>query len=176
MDSSIDWATLFLPSLNIGEIFLRGSIVYLFLFFLLRILRRQAGTISTSDLLVIVLIADAAQNALASQYQSITEGLILVTTIVFWNFFLDWLGYRFPLAGRLIRPSPLLLIQHGRIQKRNLSKELITDEELIEQLREQGIDEIEKVKESYLEGDGRISVIRFDSKDKQGGGPKKVTP
>lgn len=170
----IDWETLFLPSLNIGEIFLRGSIVYLFLFFLLRILRRQAGTISISDLLVIVLIADAAQNALASQYQSITEGLILVTTIVFWNFFLDWLGYRFPMVGRLIRPSPLLLIRNGHIQKRNLSKELITDEELLEQLREQGIDEIEKVKESYLEGDGRISVIRYDSEDKQGGAPKKL--
>jgi uncharacterized membrane protein YcaP (DUF421 family) len=176
MVASIDWATLFLPSLNIGEIFLRGSAVYLFLFFLLRILRRQAGTIGTSDLLVIVLIADAAQNALASQYQSITEGLILVTTIVFWNFFLDWLGYRYPLVGRLIRPSPLLLIKHGRMQKRNLRKELITDQELIEQLREQGIEEIEEVKESYLEGDGRISVIKFDSKDRQGGGPKKVTP
>jgi hypothetical protein len=126
MISHIDWQSLFLPSLNIGEIFLRGSIVYLFLFFLLRILRRQAGTIGISDLLVIVLIADAAQNAMASQYQSITEGLILVTTIAFWDYFLDWLGYRFPIVAPLIRPTPLLLIKHGHIQKRNLSKELIT--------------------------------------------------
>jgi uncharacterized membrane protein YcaP (DUF421 family) len=137
MISHIDWQSLFLPSLNIGEIFLRGSIVYLFLFFLLRILRRQAGTIGISDLLVIVLIADAAQNAMASQYQSITEGLILVTTIAFWDYFLDWLGYRFPIVAPLIRPTPLLLIKHGHIQKRNLSKELITEEELREQLREQ---------------------------------------
>ena len=176
MISHIDWHSLFLPSLNIGEIFLRGSIVYLFLFFLLRILRRQAGTIGISDLLVIVLIADAAQNAMASQYRSITEGLILVTTIAFWDYFLEWVGYRFPIVGPLIRPSPLLLIKNGHIQKRNLSKELITDEELRGQLREQGIDHIEKVKESYLEGDGRISVIRNDSEETQGEGSKKLLP
>jgi glyoxylate utilization-related uncharacterized protein len=86
--------------------FLRGSIVHFFLFFFLRILRRQAGTISFSDLLVVVLIAAAAQNALASQYQSITEGLILVTTIVFWNFLLDWLDYRaVPLNRALVAQS-----------------------------------------------------------------------
>jgi uncharacterized membrane protein YcaP (DUF421 family) len=82
-----------MPSLHIAEIILRGTIVYLFLFVLLRILRRGAGAIGISDLLVVVLIADAAQNAMASEYKSITEGLILVTTIVFWGLFsrLAWL-------------------------------------------------------------------------------------
>jgi uncharacterized membrane protein YcaP (DUF421 family) len=89
----IDWESIFMPSLHIGEIILRGTIVYLFLFVLLRILRRGAGAIGISDLLVVVLIADAAQNAMASEYKSITEGLILVTTIVFWGLFsrLAWL-------------------------------------------------------------------------------------
>src|SRR4030095_17227688 len=91
----IDCESIFMPSLHIGEIILRGTIVYLFLFVLLRILRRGAGAIGISDLLVVVLIADAAQNAMASEYKSITEGLILVTTIVFWDYFLDWVGYKF---------------------------------------------------------------------------------
>jgi len=95
-----------MPSLHIGEIILRGTIVYLFLFVLLRILRRGAEAIGISDLLVVVLIADAAQNAMASEYKSITEGLILVTTIVFWDYFLDWLGYRFPAVRPLLRPTP----------------------------------------------------------------------
>ena len=69
----IDWKSVFVPSLHLGEIFLRGTIVYLSLFFLLRMLRREAGAISISDLLVVVLIADAAQNAMASEYKSITE-------------------------------------------------------------------------------------------------------
>ena len=56
----IDLRSIFLPSVSVAEIFLRGTIVYLFLFFLLRMLRREAGAIGISDLLLIVLIADAA--------------------------------------------------------------------------------------------------------------------
>jgi len=165
--SQIDWESVLMPSLNVGEIILRGSVVYLFLFILLRILRRGAGTIGISDLLVIVLIADAAQNAMASEYKSITEGLILVTTIVSWDYFLDWLGYKFPAIRHLLRPAPSLLIKDGRIQRANLRREMITEEELIEQLREQGIQKMPEVKESYIEGDGRISVITEDTKDKK---------
>ena len=73
--------------------------------------RRGAGTIGISDLLVIVLIADAAQNAMASEYKSITEGLILVTTIVSWDYFLDWLGYKFPVIRPLLRPPTVSLDQ-----------------------------------------------------------------
>src|SRR5215475_13815809 len=162
----IDWTSVFMPSLHIGEIILRGTVVYLFLFVLLRLLRRGAGTIGISDLLVVVLIADAAQNAMASEYKSITEGLILVTTIVSWDYFLDWLGYKFSPVRHLLRPAPSLLIKDGRIQRANLRREMITEEELIEQLREQGIQKMQEVKESYIEGDGRISVITEDTKDK----------
>jgi uncharacterized membrane protein YcaP (DUF421 family) len=165
--SQIDWQSVFTPSLHIAEIILRGTIVYLFLFVLLRIIRRGAGTIGLSDLVVVVLIADAAQNAMASEYKSITEGLILVTTIVFWDYLLDWLGYRFPPVRRLLRPAPSLLIRDGRIQRRNLEREMITEEELIEQLREHGVESVEAVKESYIEGDGHISVIEKDSKSQK---------
>lgn len=175
MFSQIDWESVLMPSLNIGEIILRGSIVYLFLFVLLRILRRGAGAIGISDLLVIVLIADAAQNAMASEYKSITEGLILVTTIVFWDYFLDWVGYKFPAVRHLLRPAPSLLIKDGRIQWRSLKREMITEEELIEQLRQQGIQKIQEVKESYIEGDGRISVITEDTKDKKRNRQKSIS-
>ena len=165
--SQIDWQSVFRPSLHIGEIILRGTIVYLFLFVLLRIVRRGAGAIGLSDLVVVVLIADAAQNAMASDYKSITEGLILVTTIVFWDYFLDWLAYRFPAVRPLLRPAPSLLIKDGRIQRRSLEREMITEEELIEQLREHGVESVEEVKASYIEGDGHISVIEKDSTAKK---------
>jgi hypothetical protein len=71
MLSQIDWKTVFVPTASLIEIFLRGTIVYLFLFLVLRILQRRAGTLGISHLLVIVLIADAAQNATASDYKSI---------------------------------------------------------------------------------------------------------
>jgi uncharacterized membrane protein YcaP (DUF421 family) len=158
--SQIDWRATFVPTIHLAEIFLRGTIVYLFLLCVLRILRRQAGTIGISDLLVIVLIADAAQNAMSSDYKSIPEGLILVATIAGWDYFLDWLSYRFPMIKRLIRPAPLLLIKDGRIKKMSLEREMITEEELKTQLREQGVGSAEEVKLSYLEGDGHISVVK----------------
>lgn len=156
----MDWDSIFVPTLPLGEIVLRGTMVYLGLFFMLRVLRRETGDIGISDLLVVVLIADASQNAMASEYQSITEGLILVATIAFWDYFLDWLGYRFAAVERLLRPAPLLLIKNGRMLKQNMKRELIREEELMGQLREQGISELQDVKRCYLEGDGHVSVIK----------------
>jgi uncharacterized membrane protein YcaP (DUF421 family) len=159
----IDWKSIFVPSsLQIGEIFLRGTIVYLSLFVIFRVLRRESGTVGISDLLVVVLIADAAQNAMANEYKTITEGLILVSTLAFWDYFLDWLGYRFPFMQRLLRPSPILLVKDGRFQRRNLRQEMITEEELMGKLRSQGVEQVEDVKQSYMEDDGTISVIKKD--------------
>jgi uncharacterized membrane protein YcaP (DUF421 family) len=86
----------------------------------------------------------------------------LVATIAFWDYFLDWLGYHVPKVKWLIRPSPLVLIKAGRINKQDLQKEMITEDELIAQLREQGVETVDGVKLSYLEGDGHISVIKKD--------------
>lgn len=158
----MDWHAIFVPTIDLTEIFMRGTIIYLFLFFLLRLLRREGGQIGIADVLVVVLIADASQNAMASDYKSITEGIVLVATIAFWDYLLDWLGYHSPLVQRLLRSPPLLLIKDGQIQRRNLRQEMISVEELMSQLREQGIDAVSKVKRCYLEGDGRISVIEFD--------------
>jgi uncharacterized membrane protein YcaP (DUF421 family) len=163
MDSSIDWQALFVPSLHVGEVVLRGTLVYLFLFFLFRVLRREAGDLGISDLLVVVLIADAAQNAMASEYRSFTEGAILVSTIALWDYVMDWLSYRVPVVRRLLRPAPLLLISDGRLQRRNMRRESIQEEDLLAQLREKGIASVEDVKECYLEGNGRISVIKWRS-------------
>lgn len=159
-----DWQELFVPVHPISEIILRGTLTYLILFLILRFfLKRQSGVLGIADLLVIVLIADAAQNAMANEYKSITEGAILVLTIVFWNFAVDWLGFRFPAFQRLTRPPPLLLIKDGQMIFRNMRQEMITTDELNSQLRQQGVEHCSEVKRAYIEGDGRISIIRFDS-------------
>jgi uncharacterized membrane protein YcaP (DUF421 family) len=160
--AQVDWNSVFSPTVPLTEIFLRGTLTYLFVLIVLRILRREAGALSISDLLVVVLIADAAQNAMAAEYKSITEGLFLVGTIASWDYFLDWLSYRVPVINRLVHGTPLLLIKNGRLQWQNMKREMITEEELMGQLREQGVETLEEVKKSYLEGDGHVSVIRRD--------------
>ena len=145
----MDWKLLFLPDVSLLEIILRGSVVYITLFVLLRIvLKRQTGSLGMTDLLLITLIADASQNAIAGGYNSILSGIVLVCTIMFWSYFLDWLGFRFPWFGRLVEPAPLPLIKDGKLLRRNMRRELITEEELMGQLREQGLDDFGKVKEA----------------------------
>jgi uncharacterized membrane protein YcaP (DUF421 family) len=164
----INWHSVLVPSVAVAEIVLRGTVVYLFLFFLLRVLRREAGALGISDLLVVVLIADAAQNAMGSEYKSITEGAILVATIAGWDYLLDWVGFRFPGARRWLRPAPLLLIKDGRMLKRNMRQEMITVDELMGQLREKGVEHVNEVKKCYLEADGHVSVITKDGTRGQG--------
>lgn len=157
---NIDWKTIFLPDIPLIEIILRGSVMYLALFILLRIvLKRQAGTLGITDLLLITLLADASQNGMAGDYKSLPNGIVLVVTIIFWDYTLDWLSFKSPRFQRLVESPPLPLIKNGRLLRRNMRKELITDDDLMEHLREQGISDIAKVKEAYIESDGRISVI-----------------
>ena len=159
----------------IAEIFLRGTVIYLLLFGILRVLRREAGAISVGDLLVVVLVADAAQNAMASDYKSITEGVLLVGTIVGWDYFLNWLGYRSRWVHHLLRPAPLPLIKDGRLLRRNLRQELITTDELMSELRQQGVESVDAVRRCYLEGDGHFSVITDQGEKSEHGKKKSLT-
>ncbi|MEV6371224.1 MULTISPECIES: DUF421 domain-containing protein [Micromonospora] len=160
------WEQLFVPSTPLLETVIRGSVMYLVLFGLLRIiLKRESGTTGVTDLLVIVLLADAAQNGMSGNYTSITDGVLLVAVIIGWSYLLDAVAYGWPAAARVIRPSSLLLVRNGQIMHRNMRRELITDEELNQLLREEGVDDISKVREARMESDGQISVTTHHSVD-----------
>lgn len=150
----------------IAELVLRGTLVYWTLFLIFRfILRRDVGAVGIADILLLVVIADAAQNAMSGGYTTYTEGAILVLTIVAWNWLLDWASFRFPRVRRFSQPDRLTLVRNGVVQRRNLRREYITMEELHAKLREHGIEKVEDVKAAYLEGDGEISVIRANDRD-----------
>ncbi len=147
----------------IAELVLRGTLVFWTLFLIFRfILRRDVVAVGIADILLLVIIADAAQNAMSGGYSTYTEGAILVLTIVGWNWLLDWASFRFPALRRFSQAERLTLIRKGVAQRRNLRREFITMDELNAKLREHGIEKIQDVKVAYLEGDGEISVIRAD--------------
>lgn len=117
MTGPVNWSRIFLLDTPLLEVVVRGSLAHLAIFALLRvILKRQAGAMGPPDLLVIVMIADAAQNAMADDYSSISDGLLIVATILFWCYALDWLGYRFPPIQRLLRPAPLPLVKEACLE------------------------------------------------------------
>lgn len=155
-----DWEAFFIPSMSLVEVFLRGTVMYVALLAVLRIfVRRHIGSLSIMDLLLMVLIADAAQNAMGADYKSITEGLVLCGTLIGWNFFFDWLAYRSPAVRKWLEPAPLPVIADGVLLRRNMRKELLTQDELVSQLREQGVEDYRTVRRAYIEPDGRISVL-----------------
>jgi len=161
----VDWGRVMTPDQPIVETIVRGSAVYLALVILMRvILKRQAGGLGITDLLIIVLIADAAQNAMAGGYESVTDGILLVATILVWSLIMDWLSYRFAPARWLVHPPAVPLVEDGRPLQRNLRRELISLQELMSKLREQGVEDLSEVKKACMEGDGRISVITRDGR------------
>jgi uncharacterized membrane protein YcaP (DUF421 family) len=171
----VDWAGLFVPRVPLLETLLRGSLVYLSVFLLLRfVLRREAGTLGIADLLVVVLIADAAQNSLAADHSSITDGVLLVGTIVLCAYALDWLSYRVPFFDRVVHAPPLPLVRDGRLMRRNLRRELITEDEMRSYLRLHGVADLGEVEEARLEPDGRISVVKRHSEVDDGTPPRPV--
>jgi uncharacterized membrane protein YcaP (DUF421 family) len=161
MGSSIDWNSVFVPAIGLAEVIVRGSLMYLGLFIILRVMaRRQAGHFGPADLLVIVLIADAAQNGLGKDYGSVTEGLTLVLTIVAWEYLLDWISWRFLWSRPYLTPPSLTLIRDGHLIPQNLRKEMITEDELKAQLREHDVEDYADIRLAKLEGDGRLSVLK----------------
>lgn len=157
----LDWQSMFIPTQSVLEVFLRGTLMYLGMFVLLRIFRRQAGAIGTADLLVVVIIADAAQNGMAGEAKSITEAMLLIGTIILWDYVLDFLANKSEFFKKLIEPKDLLLISDGKVLRRNLHKEMISYDELLSQLRQQGVERICEVKRCRLESDGHFSVIKM---------------
>jgi uncharacterized membrane protein YcaP (DUF421 family) len=158
---AIDWSSIFWPSVGIAEVIVRGSLMYVALFVTLRIVgRRQSGRFGTADLLVIVLIADAAQNALGKDYQSVTEGVVLVLTIVAWEYGIDWLAWRYPTLRPWLRAEPLQLVADGKVLSGNMQREMLSDDELQAALREHGIDDLRSVKDIYIEQSGHFRIIQ----------------
>ena len=100
-----DLAQALTPDVSLLETVVRGIVMYLTILVLLRYLIRGRTSSSMPDLLVIVLIADAAQNGMAAQYNSLTNGVVLVATIIGMSTLLDWLGQRIPAVEQFIHPA-----------------------------------------------------------------------
>lgn len=158
---NVQWHEMFAIHVAPLDLVVRGTLIYWFLFLVFRfVMRRDVGSMAVSDILLLVIIADAAQNAMADDYKSISEGLILISTILGWNFLLDWAGWRFRWMRRFLYSPRVLLIRDGKVLEQNLSREMITDDDLLNKLHEHGIEKASQVKRAWLEADGEISVIK----------------
>lgn len=160
---------LFEVNVSAVELIVRGTIIFWFLFLVFRlVLRRDTGGLGVADVLFVAIVADAAQNGMAGEYTTISEGLILLSTIIFWNTAIDYVAFRFPVFRFLTEPAPLLLVKDGRFVQRNLRREFLTQAEVMSSIREHGILHLSEVHRAYLESSGSISVVKRERDDKDG--------
>lgn len=158
---SLDWSEVFTPEVPLVELVARGTALYFGLLILVRIMpRRTGGEVATMDLILVLLIAEAAAHALGD-YTSVGDGLVMIITLMVWNWLMNDLSYRVPLIERLISAPPIEVIRNGKLLRRNMRREYLTEEELMGHLRLEGIDAIANVRSARIEGDGRISVLEI---------------
>lgn len=158
---SIDWWSIFMPELGVAELLVRGVLMYVIVFVLLRlVLRLNVGGIGTMDVLVIVLVSEVAGQGFLPDSHSIVDSAIVILVILSCSYTIEWLQYRFPAFERLTREPKLKLIEDGHLLRQNMRREFVTEEELMAQIREKGCEDCREIKAAYIEGDGRISIIK----------------
>lgn len=170
-------AELFAREYPVWHMVVRGTVVYWFLLVVFRfILRRDIGSMGVADLLFVVLVADASSNAMQGEYRSIGDGLVLLGTLIGWNFALDWLSYRSRVVSRFLEPRPEVLVRHGRVNRKAMKREMITLEELEAKLREEGVESMADVRVARLESDGKLSVSILQKSEARPRAPDESGP
>jgi uncharacterized membrane protein YcaP (DUF421 family) len=149
------------------DLMLRAVSVYVFIIFAIRLFgKKELAQLSVIDLVFILLISNAVQNAMVGSDTSLQGGMIAAGALFVANFILKKLIYRFKFFGKLIEGEPVTLIYNGKVQKANLEKAGFTIAELEAAVREHGIESIAKVDLAMLEVDGNISVLSENFKTK----------
>lgn len=143
------------------SIILRAALVYSFVLLAMRLSgKRQLGQMSPFDLVLLLLISNAVQNAMVGPDNSLTGGLIAAVTLVGCNWFTSVIVLKWPWFREMVEGSPTVLIHRGKVFWGNMRQENISDNELNQSLREHGLLHASEAYLAVLERDGNISVIR----------------
>ena len=145
---------------SILEISFRTSIIYLTIFLGLRLLgRREVGQMTILDLVLLLLLSNAVQNAMVGSDTSIIGGIAAASVLLLINFFITKISLRWPSFRHLIEGEPILIILHGKVITSHMKRVDLNEQILTEAIREHGLAEVNEVEMAVLEIDGSISVI-----------------
>ncbi len=153
--------------LHLLDIVLRSGTIYVIVIIGLRLLgKKHVAQLSIVDLVLILLISNAVQNAMVGDDSSLIGGIIAAATLLIINYFLSITLYRSRVADLYFEGTPTLLVHNGAMIATHLAAEKITVEELERVIREHGIDGIREVKSAIMEVDGTISVVPKNGGDR----------
>ncbi|HUD19344.1 MAG TPA: YetF domain-containing protein [Patescibacteria group bacterium] len=139
---------------------LRATVVYIFIILAIRLFgKKELSQLSVIDLVFILLISNAVQNAMVGNNTSLPAGIIAATSLFIINYLFKFLLFRSKKLSGLIQGNPLMLIYKGKVIKEHLNQAKIADAELTEAVREHGVQNVADVDLAILEVDGNISVL-----------------
>lgn len=134
--------------------------VYLFIVVAIRLFgKKELAQLSVVDLVFILLISNAVQNAMVGPDTTLSGGLVAASSLFAVNYLFKYLQYRFPKFGKVIQGEATLLVYKGKVNDAHMRKVRMTTDELMEAIREHGVGTLEKVDLAILEVDGSISVL-----------------
>ena len=147
-------------TVSIGELILRGVLVYGFLLILLRMSgKRQVGQLAPFDLVLLLVLSNAVQNAMNGGDNSLIGGVVSATTLVALNYLIGVITYRSKKIEAIIEGRPQVLIHNGKLFDEVMRSAKLTHHELSAALRQGGCSAIEEVHMAVLENNGSISVV-----------------
>jgi uncharacterized membrane protein YcaP (DUF421 family) len=162
------WHNMFVPELPVAEKVLRPILVYLFLVIVVRLAgRRELAQLNSFDLVVLMMLANTVQNATIGNDNSMVGGLIGVSALLLVNYLAMRLLYGHPRWERVLEGGPTVLIRDGKVFRKNLAREAISEEELMEASRKQGLGSVGQVAQAVLETGGVISVVARKSPEER---------
>lgn len=134
--------------------------VYLFIIIAIRLFgKKELAQLSVTDLVFILLISNAVQNAMVGPDATLLGGLVAATTLFIVNYALKYLQYRFPKFRKAVEGDTIMLVYQGKILATHLEKARITEDELMEAAREHGVSSAKEIDLAILEIDGSISIL-----------------
>lgn len=149
-----------------AEIALRTLIVYALLLLLIRLAgKREIGQLTPFDLVVLLLISNAVQNAMTGPDTSVAGGMVAAVTLIVANSIVALVRHRSRKFRRFVEGIPIALVSHGQIQYRALKRERMTVGDLMAALREHDIADVHNCQLVMLEIDGTVSVLRQEGAD-----------
>ena len=154
---------LFVPEVSVAALVIRAAVVYAFLLIALRIAgRRELAQMTSFDLILLLVISNAVQNAMNAGDNSLTGGLVSAVTLIALNWLVGYATWRWRRVERVIQGKPIRVVTDGRVHVGALRRELLTVAELRSALRKQGIMRIIDCKQVTLEPDGTLTAVRRD--------------
>lgn len=141
---------------------LRASFVYVFLLIIVRLLgKREIGNTTAFDLIVALILGEVVDEII---YGDVTmlQGVVAIGVTALWHLVNSWASFKSAFIDKLTGASPTVMVKNGQVQRKNLAKERLNEEELLSELRMMGVDDIKEVKQATLEPNGKISVLQED--------------